>query len=511
MALTTEIAPPSGRQTTGSRATALLVVGLLLVASLIAVGLVVGADVSSDEGSYLEAAREAVSGRILYRDFGYSQGPVVPLVTGTLLKLFGFAFLAQRALNALFGLAALGVILLLARAEEGGLPLRTTGLALVVSTSLLHNVSIGNTYGLTSLLLALACAAAIRIRRYRTRVAAASALAALAFGCRLPVAPFVAVFVVALLFKPFSWRTVVVSFAVSLGVLLVVFGPFLLIDASNVAFWTIGYHRATSLSRPRADFFREAWALCPALPLLLAAGLVAWGRLGWRPRAGDAAPGLLLASLAAIGFHVLLPVSYGGYLTPFVGPAVLASSILISRGLSAASRRAIEIGVVVMAVAGAFLVRPDFNPGAVEDLRAVAHLLRATTPPGGVVITTMPETAVEAHRPCLPGLEDGKFGFTDTMSAEQASRRRLMDVGRLVGVLERGEAAAIVFSRFRNWNFGWSAPSLAPTRLETRDALRRAIDARYDLVYQGPAYIVFLPRAAPQGPGLVRPGDKMSR
>jgi hypothetical protein len=85
--------------------------------TLIAIGLAVllsGANLflgslNQDEGWYLYAAKQVAAGRVLYRDFMFTQGPALPFVYGVLfpvIEIFGVA--GGRLITALFGLAAAG-------------------------------------------------------------------------------------------------------------------------------------------------------------------------------------------------------------------------------------------------------------------------------------------------------------------------------------------------------------------------------------------------------------------
>ncbi|QHI68071.1 hypothetical protein [Tichowtungia aerotolerans] len=66
-------------------------------------------DLNQDEGWYLYAARQVTEGRVLYRDFMFTQGPALPYVYGVLFPIIGKLGVAGgRMITALFGLAAAG-------------------------------------------------------------------------------------------------------------------------------------------------------------------------------------------------------------------------------------------------------------------------------------------------------------------------------------------------------------------------------------------------------------------
>lgn len=64
---------------------------------------------NQDEGWYLYAAKQITEGKVLYRDFMFTQGPALPVVYGVLFPIIGKLGVAGgRLITLLFGLAAAG-------------------------------------------------------------------------------------------------------------------------------------------------------------------------------------------------------------------------------------------------------------------------------------------------------------------------------------------------------------------------------------------------------------------
>jgi hypothetical protein len=83
-----------------------IAIGLAIVLS--AANLFLGS-LNQDEGWYLYAAKRVAEGRVLYRDFMFTQGPVLPYLYGGLFPIIGKLGVAGgRLITALFGLAAAG-------------------------------------------------------------------------------------------------------------------------------------------------------------------------------------------------------------------------------------------------------------------------------------------------------------------------------------------------------------------------------------------------------------------
>jgi len=89
--------------------TSILVAAIGLSVLLSAANLWLG-NLNQDEGWYLYAAKQVASGEILYRDFMFTQGPVLPVVYGVLFPIIGKLGVAGgRLITALFGLGSVGL------------------------------------------------------------------------------------------------------------------------------------------------------------------------------------------------------------------------------------------------------------------------------------------------------------------------------------------------------------------------------------------------------------------
>ncbi|MBC7896442.1 MAG: hypothetical protein H7066_13590, partial [Cytophagaceae bacterium] len=64
---------------------------------------------NADEGFYAIAARPVMEGDLPYRDFGYTQMPLLPYFNGPILARTGYGLFEQRWLNAAWAALALGI------------------------------------------------------------------------------------------------------------------------------------------------------------------------------------------------------------------------------------------------------------------------------------------------------------------------------------------------------------------------------------------------------------------
>jgi hypothetical protein len=473
--------------------TVLLACGLF---AAVAVGFAFTLDVSSDEGFYAQAASRAASGLVAYRDFGYSQGPVVPYANGAAMALAGFGLLPQRLLGVAQGVLQMAVLMLLAARLGDALAGRVAAALLVLSLHWVENVTLGNTYALGGLFVALSALAFASIEAPRPRLAATLACGVLAAGCRISLAPFGGILALALVLgERRGRRAAAAGFAAAFGAAFTfaVYGPFLLADPEATLFWVVRFHLASVIDRRGFSPLAEAFALAPAAAVLAAAVLALWRRSRTTDGRAGAARVLFGAAIATAAANLLVRAPYGGYVTPVVGVLAVAGARLLlgalpaRRGLAAAA-------LVLLAAALAAPFRPALRPAALDDVARAAAFVRAHTEPSARVACTLPEVALEAGRDVLPGLEMGKFGFTEEMTPARAARLRLAHAAVLEEALRARTVGAVVLSRAKNWNFGWSAPSLRPTSPETLARLKAVLDAGWRVAYADPSVFVLLPR-----------------
>jgi len=418
---------------------------------------------------------------------------VVPYVNGAVMRLTRFGVLPQRFIDAAWALLQLAVLLSLAARlgdREGGL---VAGAILLLSFIWAENLVLGNTFSLAGLFLSLAAWSFGAIERPGRRVLAMLLFGALAAGCRLSMLPFPF-----LLAASVVWKEKRLAFATwtalgAAGSLALVYGPFFLADTPNTLFWNLTFHLSTALERRGIVPVWEALLVCPAALLVIPLGLA--GALRTRADSSDqvrALRWLLAASSLTIALNLAVKAPYGGYIAPAVGVLVV-SAVLLARRAST-HVRAVTLLCLASGIAGTALVQAAFSPSSLEDLARAAAFLRARTKPGALVATTVPEVAIDADREVLPGLDMGKFGLTEEMPEDRALRLKMATPASLEQAFRGGQISAIVLSQSRNWNFGWSAPSLKLTSPAALARLRRALDDGWRVAYANDRYVVLLPR-----------------
>ena len=401
--------------------------------------------INQDEGWYLYAANLVAEGKVPYRDFAYTQGPVMPFVYSAFAFVWRmFGLLGARILTLLIG--AGGVFFAAALAARMAPDQRRREAALAVFLLLganlyhLYYMAIPKTYALASLFVAagfyLLC---VSLRAHYTNRLAAAAGAGLclafAAGTRISLGALLATTGICLIVAR-RWRTLV-TFAIAGAVgLAVVYGPFLMdskafdglvaaqkYHAARGGFdivWTVG-----SLSR------LVRWYL----PTFVMLGLWCVLRLQTPRRDEDdeafltrpVMHSLLLGFLAVFAVQIVAPFPYEDYQVPVMGLLAIASSVGTVRVFDRFSAQRVPVLLALgMSFACSFgspllekwstngqdrfwsLKKPAYE---LAQLRAVAAEIEALDPGGKELLTQDLYLAVETGRKVPEGLEMGPFAI----------------------------------------------------------------------------------------------------
>jgi len=480
-----------------------------LLALLLAVQIgrfVLHQEMNADEGFYALAARSALGGLLPYRDFGYSQMPVLPYLNGLAMRAISFGLLEQRAVNAAWGVLTL---LLLAWGGRRILPrhfplvvLAVLAL-LVLSPGWLGAVCLGKPYAAAGLFLAASGLAVLMPGPLSHRALLAAACGALAVGCRLTVAPTVGLLALVLLREAGSWRkrALIAGLFAAAGLLVVT--PFFAAAPEPFLFWNAGFHAGTTVDRRGWTSLLEALAFAPGVAATTGLALTLPFK---RERAVLSTPafGVLAATAAGAACQLILPSAYGAALAPFAPLAALTSLAVLALVRTPVCGHSALAGLAVAALTF-FFTQPVLDQRLPGSLRETASFVATHTAPGARILTPLPILAVDSGREVVPGLEMGMFGLTAEFAADEAARVHLMTPARLIALTEAGEPSAVVLVDGPSvWNFAWSVPSLMPMPEAFTVRMNQALLKHYRRAYANGAFVVYLPavpiEAPPTGP-----------
>ncbi|MEI7901021.1 MAG: hypothetical protein WCK89_12280 [bacterium] len=470
---------------------AVLVVGAALVLYGVAVWF---GNLNQDEGWYLYAARRVAAGATVYRDFFFTQGPLMPQVYALLSGLWSpYGVLGGRLLTACLGLSGCVLAALLARravppprAAEAGI------MAFALTACNLYHVyftTIPKTYALASCLLLggygvlpLCLSPGNKTRSWRSGMwaLAAGLLVALAAGTRLSLGvllPVTALWLLATCRKTgaaFFW------FALGGGMgLAVVYGPVLL-ESREQFFFAQSFHAA----RGGHDLFLLVGSLARTVRAYLPACLLGLALVILRLLRGPAAapcaalnvpaeseccgriwPSLwLCAFLAVLLVQLASPYPYDDYQVPVMGLLVAALAGWAANSTSSGELRGYLCLFWVLAALLStfcspltqewFVVRQDrfwVVRKSLPDLallRMTAHDVRALAEKDEVLLTQDVYLAVEAGMRVPEGLDMGPFSYFPALSDEAAARFHVMNKSRLAALLASAPCSVAAFSGY---------------------------------------------------------------
>ena len=481
-------------------------------------------NLNQDEGWYLYAARMVSEGKRPYRDFFFTQGPVMPLMYGLLFRVWSVGgVLGGRVLTAVLGLAGCCCAAGLARRA---VPAQRASEAMVIAFALtacnLYHVyftAIPKTYALASCLLLggywLLTLCLSRHKRTRSHMSCmwafpAGLLVAAAAGTRLSMGALLPVTVLGLMF---TWRkTGAAFFWFALGGvvgLVLAYGPSLLFAREQFIF-SQTFHTARGgggLMLTAGSLSRTLRAYLPAATLLAGYALFLFRPCGsGETRADDEVtdnrgavwPWLWMASFCAVFvLQMCSPYPYDDYHVPVMGLLAAALTGLIVNGVATRRRRCqVCLFSVLLALAASgsspllqdwFVVRQDrfwVVQRKISDLallRGVARDVRALSGSDRVLLTQDTYLAVEADMSVPTGLEMGPFSYFPSLSDAEALKQNVMNKSRMSALLAAAPASVAAYS---GYGFAVSSPVMDEVPFEDRQFYLSLLGRNYDFAQE---------------------------
>ena len=484
----------------------------IALALVIAVANIVLGNLNLDEGWYLQAAANKAVGKMPYRDFFFTQAPLLPDVYGLLLPLWAPAgVLGGRIVTAVIGLfaalfAASGVRLLVPAPRRFAASLTVFAL---LACNVYHSyfTVIPKTYALASLWLTLGCFVLIRAFAERGRNAslcaaiggyllAAAASTRLSLGIALPIAGLWLLF--AYRRHGFAWFFFGIGGFAGLGLFLL---PYALKDFDAFVFANFfhGARAGGGLALTAGSVSRLARNYLPAVLVALAAAAISW-RTGWTTfrRALRAAAPLLAIFAGIFLVHAMSPFPYDDYQVPGMPILICVIASLFWNALPESddasegrTQRVVLASLLAVSAICAFtsplneswvMVRKDRfwvemkkEPDIVK-LRRVGRELREASG-GEELLTTDTYLAVEAHAPVPAGLEMGPFGYFPNLDDEKARRFHVLNRNLLAELAERTTAKCAAFSGYA---FAMAAPEMRKIPEAEREELVGIATSRFE-------------------------------
>ena len=450
-------------------------------------------DLNADEGFYGLAARAVMGGSVPYRDFGFTQTPLLPYINGAVMHLVGFGYIEQRMINVIWALASVGLGVAYLWRCGGRLPVLVFCCLVLSSLGWLSFSSKGKTYALVGLLLMGMTVFGLSRMKPGVRIGGVLACGAVAVCCRLPILPLVGFAVMGLMLESRSWSRALVIAASGALLGLALLLPFALLDWSNFVFWNFEFHMKSLSVRDltyRLEGFVEV-----ALPVWLLG--IASCAVCWRSkRLRDFQTWLVVGLVVTVIINLGSTKGYGEYAVPLVPILALLVARPVAERLPKLPVLSVQLAVLAVVIA-VFFFRPDLAATQRRDLGTVVTMLSRIVPEDRPLFGSMPVVALESGHPFPVDLLMGKFVLTEDYSDEEAARRHLITPAQLAQRLRSGEFGAVVLSRSPAWNFSWSVPSYYFLSPEGKRALSVGLEDAFEIGIESDTFVIFLPREHP--------------
>jgi len=507
---------------------------LLVTLVLAAANLVMG-DLNQDEGWYLYEALRVAEGWLPYRDFAFTQGPMLPLVYAWMAPVIEAQGVAGgRLITVAFGLMTLALAGR-AAARLGG---ASAGIiaAMLIGVNVYHGyfTTVVKTYALCGFFLMLAVYALARWserRQWAWLLLAGAGLAAAA-GTRLSSGILLPLIGCWLLFQPkrcgaFAWWW----FGLGGGLTLVlIFGRFFWLAPEGLRFGLLEYHTL----RESGDWLSSLILKGGFISRLVQAYFVAMSLLAlllavkmWRPfKTTDtgyhqtlafSVVRLLWLSVAAVTLvHLTAPFPYDDYQVPVFPVLAVALAVSWSHALRSWSGSGIRWTpgappadpvmtrwflwcLLLVGTAASFSspINMDWMISGRDriwwNMKAKPSLLLLRDIGAEIrrdsrtdtLLTQDTYLAVEAGKKVPRGWEMGPFSYYPDMPDERAAALHLSNRASLLGDIASSTAD---FAAISGYGLAIASPHIMPLASDHQAELRAALDARYAHVRDVPAF-----------------------
>lgn len=419
---------------------------------------------NQDEGWYLYAANLVAGGKMPYRDFAFTQGPVLPYAYSLATGIWrSWGLLGARIFNLALGVLGIGVFCLFARRTKGSA--LVTFLLLGCNLYHLYYLAIPKTYALAAL--AVACAFYLLTYPSAAAIFLAGVCIGLGAGVRVSLLSLVPFAGLGLLMcgrnRPKSH-----AFYLLLGAIVslaAVYGPFLLDPGARAGLAAAQLYHA---ARAGFDVFFVIGSVSRLvrwyLPLMVAAVLF-W----FRPAERDARF-LMIAVLSAIATQMLAPFPYDDYQVPLMGALAALASVAVPK-----EKTHVAMLLAFALAFGSPLLEKWSTDGQdriwplkktnteLAQLRDAARDIEALDPGGKTLLTQDLYLAIETGREVPAGLEMGPFS--------------ILSHDEWIALLELSNCPVAAIS---GYTFAIDPPECTERKLDEQFEFLKVLKKRYD-------------------------------
>lgn len=488
---------------------------LILLAALGWIALAVAnlffGELNQDEGWYLYAARLVSEGQLPFRDFAFTQGPMLPLVYAMghgLVAQWGLA--GGRVVTALFGLfAAMAAASLAARITPERKAAAAIFTFILIALNVYHSyfTTVVKTYSLCALFLTTGFVFVARGRLNKSALffACSGIALAAAAATRITAGFSLAVVGIWLLasrktYGDKGWLAFGLGGVAGLALFL---GSFYALAPESFQFFLMQYHSYREAGGGLLATFAfkvglvsrvvQAYFVAVAIGVVLVVAKLLGFARNTGPRDGLVISGWI--TLIGITFvQACAPFPYDDYQVPlFPLYAALLAAALFRLPAFSAPRPTIAVLWIVLLLSGASAISSPVNQNwmivgrdriwwkmrerpALLQLRDAAQEIKKLAGDSNMLLTQDTYLAVETGMRVPRGWEMGIFSYYPDWPREKAERLHVLSSDMLRADLGLVPANVVALS---DYAFSVAAPAVAPLPEKERDELLKFVETRY--------------------------------
>jgi hypothetical protein len=455
--------------------------------------------VNLDEGWYAVSARLAARGAVPYRDFAFTQGPLL-LYALAPSQLIAPGLLSARLTSVVLSAFGLALLAICVRRLAGTGAVMVFAVLLVATfPELSYWLAITKTVALTGACFALALFA-VTSTTHRSIWWPIATAAALGVALTRTAGIAFAVLVVAYCLFTAGDRITRVRVTAIVFFIAAAVGTLGAVSFSRVRWDLYSYHQlawkgasdrtATIVLRPLK--YVRAWPIYSLVGLLALLAIVLDRRVRAWLRAQSA---LIVVGLGLMSFFLLSTLGGAFFPAEYAAaalPASLALCVIILSRVAlpawAAPRLRVAALLVALALGLTSLLRTDLlgppgwegAPAATRDITRCVN--NASHPSDQVLALALEEVVVATYRKPVPGATLGIFSYQD-VGNERASELHLLNAARLLDALRRRQPSVVVMTDI-DQSVLTRAGFFSTTPI-SREPINAAIDAGYRPVCKG--------------------------
>lgn len=425
--------------------------------------------VQYDEGFYLYASKIAWLGRIPYRDFFFTQTPLLPYVYGLPQHLLGTSLYLGRLTSLLFGILSVFLIYAIAYRMET----RFAGLVAVAlfifNLETIYMETIVLTTALSVFLILLASLVLVSKINDYSKAILSVAILIVATGVRASVAPIILVFLL-FFWMTKGWRVFLAGLIAALVAGLAIWSPFYLLSKGAVLFDVFGSHVTKEPIIPLPKILYIIWAIGQTTLLyfaqaalgllLLTAFIINQGARGFFKRLKKDGIYLVFGSAVILVSLVhFIPTqarypTYEALVMPLVSIIVAGGVDRVYRQLQGETIRRIFLSGVIILILLIPLAQVghmvDISGGQspIAEIRGAASFIKDHSNKDDFLLTFDSYLAIEAQRAVPPGLEMSIFSYFPTWSTAKAEKYKVVNNEILLNYVRNKQPKVIALTEF---------------------------------------------------------------